>query len=205
MIVVGPGFRGYIYGTGGGQLRGHIETRLTDLKLLYGAGRNISCRRAHGFVGNIRAVHLDAGGPTEAAAKRNRGKSILSHQNSVMDLHSRLELRKVEKIASIHGKIFNLVHVEHALHKVCGDDPCVVLGIPDEKKGEKLVALYTAPNIEPDAVWKALADSDMPRLWLPKRENIYRVPQLPTLGTGKLDLRGVKTLAQNLAGSAEVA
>ena len=69
MIVVGPGFRGYIDGTGGGQLRGHIETRLTDLKLLYGAGRNIGCRRAHGFVGDIRAVHLDAGSPAETAAK----------------------------------------------------------------------------------------------------------------------------------------
>jgi hypothetical protein len=29
-------------------------------------------------------------------------------------------------------------------------------------------------------------------LWLPKRENIYQVDSLPTLGTGKLDLRAVK-------------
>src|SRR5580698_1626677 len=69
MIVICPGFRSYINGTGGSQLGGHIETRLTDLKLLYGAGRNIGCRGAYGFVGDIRAVYLDAGSPAETAAK----------------------------------------------------------------------------------------------------------------------------------------
>jgi amidohydrolase family protein len=43
-------------------------------------------------------------------------------------------------------------------------------------------------------------ESDLPRLWLPKRENLYQVDALPQLGTGKLDLRGVKMRAQALAG-----
>src|SRR5271167_4377347 len=50
MIVVCPGFCGYIDRTGGGQLGRHIETRLTYLKLLYGAGRNIGCRGAYGLI-----------------------------------------------------------------------------------------------------------------------------------------------------------
>ena len=28
-----------------------------------------------------------------------------------------------------------------------------------------------------------------PRLWLPKREQLTPVPEIPTLGTGKIDLR----------------
>jgi hypothetical protein len=36
-------------------------------------------------------------------------------------------------------------------------------------------------------------------LWFPKRENIYAVDCLPTLGTGKLDLRGVRARAEELA------
>jgi hypothetical protein len=35
---------------------------------------------------------------------------------------------------------------------------------------------------------------------VPKRENIYRVDAIPTLGTGKLDLRGAKAKAIELAG-----
>jgi len=40
----------------------------------------------------------------------------------------------------------------------------------------------------------------MPRLWIPKRENLSPVEALPQLGTGKLDLRGVRNRAQELAG-----
>jgi len=39
----------------------------------------------------------------------------------------------------------------------------------------------------------------MPRLWIPKRENLYPVAALPQLGTGKLDLRGVRQRAAELA------
>jgi acyl-[acyl-carrier-protein]-phospholipid O-acyltransferase/long-chain-fatty-acid--[acyl-carrier-protein] ligase len=36
----------------------------------------------------------------------------------------------------------------------------------------------------------------LPRLWSPKRENLYRVESLPQLGTGKLDLCGLKRRAE---------
>jgi hypothetical protein len=39
----------------------------------------------------------------------------------------------------------------------------------------------------------------LPKLWVPKHENIYPVDCLPTLGTGKLDLRGVRARAEELA------
>jgi acyl-[acyl-carrier-protein]-phospholipid O-acyltransferase/long-chain-fatty-acid--[acyl-carrier-protein] ligase len=39
---------------------------------------------------------------------------------------------------------------------------------------------------------------DMPRLWIPQRENLYRVEALPQLGTGKLDLRGLTIRAEEL-------
>ena len=73
-----------------------------------------------------------------------------------------------------------------------------MVGIPDEKKGERLVVLSTAP-MAPEELWKRLAETELPRLWIPKRENIYRVDALPTLGTGKLDLRGVRAKAEELA------
>ena len=55
------------------------------------------------------------------------------------------------------------------------------------------------PAVTPAELWQQLAESDMPRLWLPKRENIYRVEELPQLGTGKLDLRAVKARAQEMS------
>jgi acyl-[acyl-carrier-protein]-phospholipid O-acyltransferase/long-chain-fatty-acid--[acyl-carrier-protein] ligase len=57
--------------------------------------------------------------------------------------------------------------------------------------------------VRPAELWHALAQTDLPRLWLPKQENIYPVDALPTLGTGKLDLRGVKAMAAMLAESSK--
>jgi acyl-[acyl-carrier-protein]-phospholipid O-acyltransferase/long-chain-fatty-acid--[acyl-carrier-protein] ligase len=82
----------------------------------------------------------------------------------------------------------------------CGDEACVVVGVPDEKKGERLVVLYTGRDLTPELVWKRMASTDLPKLWVPKRENVYFVESLPTLGTGKLDLRGVRVRAELLAG-----
>jgi len=44
-------------------------------------------------------------------------------------------------------------------------------------------------------IWEQLGDSSLPKLWIPKREDIRFVESIPTLGTGKLDLRAVRALA----------
>ena len=51
----------------------------------------------------------------------------------------------------------------------------------------------------PGDLWRALSESELPKLWLPKRENICQIDALPTLGTGKLDLMALKVKAQQLA------
>ena len=50
-----------------------------------------------------------------------------------------------------------------------------------------------------------LAASDLPNLWKPKADAFYRVESFPALGTGKLDLRKVKELAQELSVKGEPA
>lgn len=107
---------------------------------------------------------------------------------------------RLSRFSKIGGEMVPHLKIEDAIHEVCGDDPCVVVGIPDEKKGERLVVLYTARELEPEEVWKRLGSTDLPRLWVPKRESIYWVDSLPTLGTGKLDLRGVRVRAEELEG-----
>ena len=45
-----------------------------------------------------------------------------------------------------------------------------------------------------------MAACDLPNLWKPKVDSFFRVEQFPLLGTGKLDLRGVKEIAGRLVG-----
>jgi acyl-[acyl-carrier-protein]-phospholipid O-acyltransferase/long-chain-fatty-acid--[acyl-carrier-protein] ligase len=105
---------------------------------------------------------------------------------------------RLSRFSKIGGEMVPHLKIEDALHGALGDDPLVVVGIPDDKKGERLVVLFTGP-MTPAEVWGKLAETDLPRLWVPKRENIYCVDCLPTLGTGKLDLRGVRARAEELA------
>jgi len=44
-------------------------------------------------------------------------------------------------------------------------------------------------------VWERLCRTELPRLWLPKREDIRFLETIPSLGTGKVDLRAVRELA----------
>ena len=67
-----------------------------------------------------------------------------------------------------------------------------VTGIPDESKGEALVLLSTI-EIDPANLRAALNAMGIPNLWVPKR--IQRVEAIPTLASGKLDLKAVRELA----------
>jgi acyl-[acyl-carrier-protein]-phospholipid O-acyltransferase/long-chain-fatty-acid--[acyl-carrier-protein] ligase len=73
------------------------------------------------------------------------------------------------------------------------------VGIPDPLRGERLVAMYTSAEVTPAQVYEHLAGNGFPPLWTPKRENYYRVDAIPTLGTGKLDLRKARELAEQKA------
>ena len=90
--------------------------------------------------------------------------------------------------------------VEEAILNVLGDAQCVVTGISDDARGERLVVLYVHPTLTPADLYQRISETDMPRLWIPKRDNIYAVDAIPQLGTGKLDLRGVRNRAVELVG-----
>ena len=48
-------------------------------------------------------------------------------------------------------------------------------------------------------VIEKFAQCDLPALWKPRANQFFHVDALPVLGTGKIDLRGVKALAAQMA------
>ena len=108
-------------------------------------------------------------------------------------------LDRIARTSKIGGEMVPHLKVEEALAGVFGDAPCVVVGIPDTGRGERLVAMYTSPDVTPTEAYEHLTREGLPPLWIPKRENYYRVDAIPTLGTGKLDLRKARELAEQKA------
>ena len=107
---------------------------------------------------------------------------------------------RLSRFSKIAGEMVPHLKLEEYIDEILGSRACVVTGIPDEQRGERLAVLYAGSEMEPAEVWRRLAETDLPKLWLPRRENIYPVESIPTLGTGKLDLRGVQARVLELAG-----
>jgi len=107
---------------------------------------------------------------------------------------------RLARFSKIGGEMVPHLKVEDALQKAIGvlGQQLVVTSLSDGQKGERLLVLHTELGISVDELLKRLRDSDLPRLWLPKKENFFRVDALPLLGSGKLDLKRVKQTAKRL-------
>jgi acyl-[acyl-carrier-protein]-phospholipid O-acyltransferase/long-chain-fatty-acid--[acyl-carrier-protein] ligase len=108
---------------------------------------------------------------------------------------------RLSRFSKIGGEMVPHLKIEEKLQElaVVAETMFVVTGVSDEKKGERLVVLHRLAETELAAVFEKLTTCDLPNLWKPKGDAFHRVEQFPLLGTGKLDLRGVKQLAQNFS------
>jgi acyl-[acyl-carrier-protein]-phospholipid O-acyltransferase/long-chain-fatty-acid--[acyl-carrier-protein] ligase len=63
----------------------------------------------------------------------------------------------------------------------------------------RIVVVHTLIDDKLAPVLEKLAKSDLPALWKPRTNQFVHVDALPVLGTGKIDLRGVKAVASEMA------
>src|SRR5262249_61843964 len=110
---------------------------------------------------------------------------------------------RLSRFSKIGGEMVPHIKIEEKLNELAGstEQAFSVSAVPDEKKGERIVVLYTLPEEELAPVLAKLADSDLPALWKPRKDQFFHVDALPYLGTGKLDLRALKARAAELAAS----
>jgi acyl-[acyl-carrier-protein]-phospholipid O-acyltransferase/long-chain-fatty-acid--[acyl-carrier-protein] ligase len=108
---------------------------------------------------------------------------------------------RISRFSKIGGEMVPHIKVEERLHDLMGatDQSFVVAGVPDERRGERLIVLHVLPESRLKECFEKLVACDLPKLWKPKPDAFFRVDEFPHLGSGKLDLRAVKKLAQELA------
>ena len=110
---------------------------------------------------------------------------------------------RMSRFSKIGGEVVPHTKIEEVINGILGSAASVVTSIPDEQKGEKLIAFYTQNGTTSDELWEKLNRSDLPKLWIPKRENFFLIDAIPVLGSGKVDLKNVKRLALEKAGAAK--
>jgi acyl-[acyl-carrier-protein]-phospholipid O-acyltransferase / long-chain-fatty-acid--[acyl-carrier-protein] ligase len=105
---------------------------------------------------------------------------------------------RLSRFAKIGGEMVPLEKIEEELHAILetNDKVCAVTAVPDDKKGERVVVLHLPlGGTEPRHLSHQLACRGLPNLGLPGERDFFLVPEMPVLGSGKLDLRRVHDLA----------
>lgn len=113
---------------------------------------------------------------------------------------------RLSRFSKIAGEMVPHLAVEEALGQLegRGDEEAITLavtGVPDPKKGERLVVLYTDLRHSPEELCRQLQSNGLPALWVPEPQSFYRVEKIPVLGSGKLDLKALRDMALQLTQS----
>jgi acyl-[acyl-carrier-protein]-phospholipid O-acyltransferase/long-chain-fatty-acid--[acyl-carrier-protein] ligase len=111
---------------------------------------------------------------------------------------------RLSRFSKIGGEMVPHGRVEEKLHELAGgtEQLFAVAGVPDEKKGERLVVLHKLAEAKRREFLAKLPQLDLPNLWKPRADQFYHVDALPMLGTGKLDLRRIRELAAQFSAEA---
>lgn len=109
---------------------------------------------------------------------------------------------RLSRFSKIGGEMVPHLKIEECLLRII-DDPTntdagiqvAVTSVPDDKKGERLIVLHKPVAKTASQIVDELSKCDLPNLWIPSQDSFIEVNDIPLLGTGKLDLRGIKQLA----------
>ena len=107
---------------------------------------------------------------------------------------------RLSRFSKIGGEMVPHIKIEEQLHELAGaTEQCfAVTGVPDGKKGERLVVLHTLAPDALEGILEKLPQSGLPNLWIPRANQFFLIEELPHLGTGKLDLRRIREIALGL-------
>jgi acyl-[acyl-carrier-protein]-phospholipid O-acyltransferase / long-chain-fatty-acid--[acyl-carrier-protein] ligase len=105
---------------------------------------------------------------------------------------------RLSRFSKIAGEMVSHLKIENAIMEATGkgEESAAVTSVADAKRGERLVVVYTELGLSPQEVCKKLLETGLPKLWTPSAEDFIQVEAVPTLGTGKIDLRRLKETAR---------
>ena len=114
---------------------------------------------------------------------------------------------RISRFSKIGGEMVPHVRIEEVLSQLISEDDqgeisVAVTAVPDARKGERLVVLHRKLKKTPEELCQGLSEEGLPNLYIPSTNSFFQVDELPLLGTGKLDLKSIKQMAEELANGA---
>lgn len=107
---------------------------------------------------------------------------------------------RLARFSKIAGEMVPHTAVEEALHAYLGitEQAIAVVGVKDAARGERLVVLHTLDDDQLKRLLSNMGNVKLPNLWRPRPAAFHKIDAIPCLGTGKMDIKAVKHLAEQL-------
>lgn len=105
-------------------------------------------------------------------------------------------LGRAKRFAKIAGEMISLTAAESLVTHIRPEAQHAIIALPDPKKGEQLILLTTAPDLQKSEITQAASAQGLSELIAPK--TILMVDKLPLLGSGKADYPAIKLLAEEI-------
>jgi acyl-[acyl-carrier-protein]-phospholipid O-acyltransferase/long-chain-fatty-acid--[acyl-carrier-protein] ligase len=104
---------------------------------------------------------------------------------------------RLSRFSKIGGEMVPHQLLEEKIQDALGktETVCAATSVPDEKRGERLVLLLTPEACPPEEALRILREAGLPNLWIPSRESVLLIDAIPVLGSGKMDLKGLREMA----------
>lgn len=104
---------------------------------------------------------------------------------------------RVKRFAKIGGEMVSLAVVENCASAIWPDNMHAAAALPDPRKGEQIILMSDAPGANRSDILAWAQNHGTPEIAVPRR--VVHVPEIPVLGTGKIDYGAVQKMAEKLA------
>jgi acyl-[acyl-carrier-protein]-phospholipid O-acyltransferase / long-chain-fatty-acid--[acyl-carrier-protein] ligase len=97
----------------------------------------------------------------------------------------------------VGGRVVLHLDLEEKLHELIGScqRSLVVSGVGGHRHGNQFVVFHCLDQPTLQNLWSKLPQLDLPKPWVPEKNQFFQLDALPLLSSGKLDLRHVCELA----------
>lgn len=108
---------------------------------------------------------------------------------------------RMSRFSKIGGEMVPHIQIEETLTSLVGlnEDGSMrvaVTAVPDPKRGERLVVLHTQLPFSKQELLQKISRAGLPNLYLPGEDSYVQVDAIPVLGSGKLDLKAMRDVAE---------
>lgn len=101
---------------------------------------------------------------------------------------------RLKRFAKVGGEMVPLTAIESLASRVWPDHHHAVIAMADTRKGEEILLVSECEGASLDALKQIARKQGLPELWLPRR--MLFVPELPLLGSGKVDYSRIQDMVQ---------